>query len=573
MYIVLKMIILIVIFFSFSQSAVTQNLFDAVNKGDMKRIKFLMTEDPECINQREKKSGHTPLHKAASIGQIDICTLLIEKGADVNVKDNLQLTALHLAAYHGHPGVIKLFITKGVNANAQDNNGYTPFIWAIFGKKIKVMEKLIKNGANLYPPIRIGRSVLHLAVANSNAEIIKYLLNKGIKVDAKSDYGNTSLFWAIRAKNYENAKILVTSGADVEISNNDGHTPISFAISNNTTRIVDLLSKHRINIKKQNQLGDTHLHAAAYEGHEEMVTFLLEKGVNPNILNNQAITPLDLAINRNHEEVRQLLLLAGAKKGKKKVKNSGQLAKIGKIGSGIKTPVKVTIIYDNYVFKESMEADWGFSCYIEGTDKNILFDTGTKSDLFIHNFKKLDIDHQKVDMIVISHEHGDHTGGLFPFLEMKHDLFVIMPYSFSYNFVRRVESYGAKTLAVKNPGKICKDVYISGELGAGMNKEQSLAINTKEGLVILSGCSHPGIIHIVKSFREILNRNIYMVLGGFHLMNKNEQEMNDIINQLKELGVQKCGATHCTGDKQIQMFKEAFGEDYITMGVGRTLTF
>ena len=147
-----------------------------------------------------------------------------------------------------------------------------------------------------------------------------------------------------------------------------------------------------------------------------------------------------------------------------------------------------------------------------------------------------------------------------------------MPFSFSYHFVSRVESFGAKALVVKNPGEICKDVYLSGELGDRI-KEQSLAINTKKGLVIICGCSHPGIINIIKNFKETLNRDIYLVFGGFHLMNKTKQEMNKIIDQMKKLGVQKCGATHCTGERQIEMFKKAFGDDYITMGVGRVITF
>ncbi|MEE9572535.1 MAG: ankyrin repeat domain-containing protein, partial [Candidatus Neomarinimicrobiota bacterium] len=562
-----QLIILIVTILAFSISAVAQNLFDAVDKGDIERITSLITDDPECINQREEKSGLTPLHKAASNGQIDICKLFIEKGADIHATDNSQGTVLHFAAYYGHPEIIKLFIDKGIDANTQDNDGHTPIIWAVFGKKTNTIDELIKHGADLNPPIRIGRSVLHLAAANSNTEVIKYLLNKGIKIDAKSDYGNTPLFWALRAKNYANTKILIENGADLDIRNNDGYTPISFAVSNNETKMVDLLIKNGGNIKKQNSSGDTHLHAAAYEGQKEMVTLLLKKGVNPNIKNDQGITALDLAINRNHQEIQQFLKFAGATQGKGIKKNNSQPAKIGKLSSGIESPVKITIIYDNYVYKEDMEAAWGFSCYIEGTDKNILFDTGTKSDLFIHNLKELDIDHNKVDMVVLSHEHGDHTGGLFPFLEMNHNLSVIMPYSFSYNFVRRVESYGAKALAVKNPFEICNDVYLSGELDARMVKEQSLAINTKKGLVIIVGCSHPGIINIVKNFKETLNKDIYMVFGGSHLLNKTEQEVSEIINQMKELGVQKWGATHCTGELQIQMIKEAFGNDYITIGV------
>jgi 7,8-dihydropterin-6-yl-methyl-4-(beta-D-ribofuranosyl)aminobenzene 5'-phosphate synthase len=175
-------------------------------------------------------------------------------------------------------------------------------------------------------------------------------------------------------------------------------------------------------------------------------------------------------------------------------------------------------------------------------------------------------------MVVLSHEHGDHTGGLFKFLEMKPNLPVILPFSFSYRFVSKVESYGAKVLTVKDPVEICKNVFLSGEMGQRI-KEQSLAINTEKGLVIICGCSHPGIINIIKHFKETLKRNIYLVFGGFHLMNKTDQQMNEIIKQMKELGVRKCGATHCTGDKQIQMFREAFGENFISLGVGRIITF
>lgn len=600
-----KIVLLISSLIVFSQSAVAQNIFDAVDKSDMERVKILLLDNPECIKQRDEKFGSTPLHKAASNGQIEICKLLIEKGADIQAINNSQETPLHFASYNGHLGVakllinkgvdikqqgrqggsnlhmaawgghpemIKFFIEKGINANIQDSNSDTPIIWAIFNKKINAMDELIKHGADLYPPIRIGRSILHLAAANGNKEVIEYLLNKGINIDVKSDYSNTPLFWTVFARNWDNAKTLIANGATLDIINNDGHTPISLAVSYNDTNMVDILSKDGMNIKKQNSFGDTQLHAAAYNGYNEMVTLLLEKGINPNLINDQGMTALDLAIIQDHQEVQQLLGSADEVQGKGKEKDSAQITKIGKLGPGIENPVKVTIIYDNYVYKEGMEADWGFSCYIEGTDKNILFDTGTKSDLFIHNLKELNIDHKKVDMVVISHEHGDHTGGLFAFLEMNHNLPVILPFSFSYHFVSRVKSYGAKVLVVKNPVEICKDVYLSGELGDRI-KEHSLAINTKKGLVIICGCSHPGIINIVKNFKEILNKDIYLVLGGFHLMNKSEQEMNEIIDQMKKLGVQKCGATHCTGEQQIQMFKKAFGDDYITMGVGRVIIF
>ena len=74
--------------------------------------------------------------------------------------------------------------------------------------------------------------------------------------------------------------------------------------------------------------------------------------------------------------------------------------------------IKVTILYDNYIHTEGTKSDWGYSCLIEGTEKTILFDTGTKGDILMYNMRQLNIDPKKVDLVVISHEHGDHTGGL-----------------------------------------------------------------------------------------------------------------------------------------------------------------
>src|SRR4030042_126296 len=239
-------------------------------------------------------------------------------------------------------------------------------------------------------------------------------------------------------------------------------------------------------------------------------------------------------------------------------------------GSGIEQPVTVSVIYDNYIHVDGVQADWGFSISVEGLDKTILFDTGTKPDVFASNFKKMGLNASKVDYLVISHEHGDHTEGIPAFLEMKKDIPVLIPYSFSDKFKKEMTGLGLEPLLVKEPARICENLYTSGEFDFEI-AEQALVLDTRIGLVVMTGCSHPGIVKMLNKIKSDFNKNIYMVFGGFHLLQKSDKEMDEIISEMKALGVVKCGATHCTGDKQIQMFKDSFGDNYFELGVGNTI--
>lgn len=238
--------------------------------------------------------------------------------------------------------------------------------------------------------------------------------------------------------------------------------------------------------------------------------------------------------------------------------------------TGEKNLIKITILYDNYVYAEGTKAHWGFSCLIEGTEKTILFDTGTKVDILMHNIDQMKVNLKEVDQVVISHIHEDHTGGLFAVLEKKSNIPVYLPYSFPYYFVRRVEKAKGKVITVNEPLKVCENVFLTGEMGDN-SKEQSLILDTQKGLVVITGCSHPGIAKIVRRAKEILKKKVYLVFGGFHLMRHSEKDVKKIIKELKEMGVLKCGATHCTGEHAIKLFREAFKENYVKIGTGRIL--
>jgi 7,8-dihydropterin-6-yl-methyl-4-(beta-D-ribofuranosyl)aminobenzene 5'-phosphate synthase len=232
--------------------------------------------------------------------------------------------------------------------------------------------------------------------------------------------------------------------------------------------------------------------------------------------------------------------------------------------------ISMTIVYDNYVYQENTKADWGFSCFIKGTEKTVLFDTGTNESILLENIDSLGIDVSELDSIVISHNHGDHTGGLNSVLSQKTHIPVYFGHSFPSGFSENISNKGATPVRVKEPVEICEHVFSTGEL-RGRANEQSLIVDTEKGLVIVTGCSHPGIVSILKRSQEILNKKIFLVLGGFHLLDHSDAQVKEIIQEFKALGVEKCGATHCTGDRAIALFKEAYGENYVPMGVGQVV--
>ncbi|MFA9452523.1 MAG: MBL fold metallo-hydrolase [Candidatus Aminicenantaceae bacterium] len=231
---------------------------------------------------------------------------------------------------------------------------------------------------------------------------------------------------------------------------------------------------------------------------------------------------------------------------------------------------QVTILYDNTVHASGTKADWGFACLIQGAEKTILFDTGTQPDIFWNNLEALDIDVGVIDQIVISHEHGDHTGGLWSLLLKKTGVPVYFPASFSDEFSRKVESAGARTVKVTDPIEICRDVWLTGEIKGPAN-ELGIILDTAQGLALLTGCAHPGIADMVQRSRSVLDKDVYFVFGGFHLMEKSRVEIHAIIERFLEAGVRKCGATHCTGEQQIEWFRQAYGKNFVEMGVGRVI--
>ena len=230
----------------------------------------------------------------------------------------------------------------------------------------------------------------------------------------------------------------------------------------------------------------------------------------------------------------------------------------------------ITIVYDNHSYKQGLETGWGFSCLVGGLEKSILLDTGPGGSLLV-NMEKLAIEPQSIDTVVLSHIHPDHTGGLESFLGKNPEVTVYLPKSFPERFKDNVQAQGAKVMEVEEPIEICANVWSTGQHGKWI-KEQSLVIKTDKGLVVISGCSHPGIVNIVNAAKDLLKDDILLIMGGFHLEGAGKGKIEKVISVFKHLQVRYVGLCHGSGDKARSMFEEYFGRKYIKPGAGKVIT-
>jgi len=212
--------------------------------------------------------------------------------------------------------------------------------------------------------------------------------------------------------------------------------------------------------------------------------------------------------------------------------------------------MKISIIYDNTAFREDLVPDWGFSCLVQDdAGHTILFDTGTNGEILLSNMQKLLIDPASVDEIFISHAHFDHIGGLSMFLNIYRDVKIYCPQS-----LRGVRGAAEVIMVENDPVQIHENIFSTGELE---QIEQSMAIKTAKGIVLVVGCSHPSMAGILKAANRF--GNVYAIIGGMHGFND-----FDLFNDMEYI----C-PTHCT--QNIQEIKSLYPDTYIPGGAGKII--
>jgi 7,8-dihydropterin-6-yl-methyl-4-(beta-D-ribofuranosyl)aminobenzene 5'-phosphate synthase len=267
---------------------------------------------------------------------------------------------------------------------------------------------------------------------------------------------------------------------------------------------------------------------------------------------------------------------------------------------------RITILYDAFGKDASMRKDWGFSALVEIAGKRILFDTGDDRDIFAANVKAKNVDLTKLDFVVLSHRHGDHMAGLAHVLSVNPKVKIYAPKeglggiygsSIPSSFYRKDNSlppemryYDGRPPDVLKLGTAWQDANFelidkTTEIAPGITlialvsetpgtkelKELSLAVNTPDGLVLVVGCSHPGIDKIVEA-AAIINPKIHLIVGGFHLVVASDDAISKIVATLKDtFKVEKIALGHCTGEPTFAALKQAFADRYIYAGVGTLL--
>jgi 7,8-dihydropterin-6-yl-methyl-4-(beta-D-ribofuranosyl)aminobenzene 5'-phosphate synthase len=536
--------------------------------GHTELVKFLLAKGADI--EAEFANGATPLFWAIPEGHIDIVKLLIHEGGDIQARQNDGTSLLHIAAVSGRKEIAELLIDKGLDPNTKQNEGSNPLTYAVSRGHRDVAELLIARGADVNIQDNMGYSPVYVAAFRGNKDLIEFLISNGADPNRKNGLGMAVLHDMAMQGQKEIVAVLVDHGADFNLADSSDHTPLHLASYHGHKDIVEFLCKRGADVDQKGAGGDTPLHGAAWNGDKATVEYLIANKADINAINDGGDTPLDNARRRGHADVAALLMAHEAKGRSDKKMDSQQIVSNPIDQEGMDAPIKFTILYDNYLHEPGTKPDWGFSCLIEGAEKVILFDTGTRPEILLHNVDHLGVDLKKVAQIVISHDHHDHIGGLSKVLDRNHNVSVYLPVSFAYEIVRNVETKKAKVVSIDEPVQICRDVYSTGEMGVGI-KEQSLIINTKKGLIIVTGCSHQGIVNILERAKKLFDRPIHLVFGGFHLGGMPDEKVEEIIKNFKEHGVEKCGATHCTGDRPIELFKKAFGDNYVPMGTGKIL--
>ncbi|XP_026141480.1 ankyrin-3 isoform X24 [Carassius auratus] len=291
----------------------------AARKDDTKSAALLLQNDhnadveSKMMVNRMTESGFTPLHIAAHYGNINVATLLLNRGAAVDFMARNDITPLHVAAKRGNGNMVKLLLDRGAKIDAKTKDGLTPLHCGARSGHEQVVEMLLDRGAPILSKTKNGLSPLHMATQGDHLNCVQLLLQHNAPVDDVTNDYLTPLHVAAHCGHYKVAKVIVDKKANPNAKALNGFTPLHIACKKNRTKVMELLLKHGASMQAVTESGLTPIHVAAFMGHENIVKQLTHHGASPNTTNVRGETALHMAARAGQADVVRYLLQNGAK--------------------------------------------------------------------------------------------------------------------------------------------------------------------------------------------------------------------------------------------------------------------
>ncbi|XP_062850121.1 ankyrin-2b isoform X17 [Trichomycterus rosablanca] len=290
----------------------------AARKDDTKSAALLLQNDHNADVQskmmvnRTTESGFTPLHIAAHYGNVNVATLLLNRGAAVDFTARNGITPLHVASKRGNTNMVRLLLDRGAKIDAKTRDGLTPLHCAARSGHDTAVELLLERGAPILARTKNGLSPLHMAAQGDHVECIKHLLQHKAPVDDVTLDYLTALHVAAHCGHYRVTKLLLDKRANPNARALNGFTPLHIACKKNRVKVMELLVKYGASIQAVTESGLTPIHVAAFMGHLSIVLLLLQNGASPDVSNIRGETSLHMAARAGQVEVVRCLLRNGA---------------------------------------------------------------------------------------------------------------------------------------------------------------------------------------------------------------------------------------------------------------------
>ncbi|KAM9717852.1 ankyrin-2b isoform 6-T6 [Menidia menidia] len=290
----------------------------AARKDDTKSAALLLQNDHNADVQskmmvnRTTESGFTPLHIAAHYGNVNVATLLLNRGAAVDFTARNGITPLHVASKRGNTNMVRLLLDRGSQIDAKTRDGLTPLHCAARSGHETAVELLLERGAPLLARTKNGLSPLHMAAQGDHIECVKHLLQHKAPVDDVTLDYLTALHVAAHCGHYRVTKLLLDKRANPNARALNGFTPLHIACKKNRVKVMELLVKYGASIQAITESGLTPIHVAAFMGHLNIVLLLLQNGASPDVSNIRGETALHMAARAGQVEVVRCLLRNGA---------------------------------------------------------------------------------------------------------------------------------------------------------------------------------------------------------------------------------------------------------------------